>query len=304
LRRFIGRYRGRLGFGLACIVVTNAIALAGPWILKHAIDDLHAGVSSEKLIYYGALVVGAALASGTTRVLTRRALIGASRGLEYDIRNAFFAHLERLPLSVFQATRTGDLMSRATNDLSAVRMMIGPAVMYTASTACTFAAALSVMTRLNPRLTLVALLPLPIVTLVARYSGRAIHERFERIQQQLADLSAVTQETLSGVRVVRAYRQEQHELDRFRRANQEYVDRNRTLIRLQGLYFPSMGFFMGISDLLVLWIGARDVIAGRMTVGEISPMATLLSRTEARSTNLLQNQNPRGAREALAAHCQ
>ena len=269
LRAFIVRYRGRLTLGVSCVVLTNAIALAGPWILKEAVDDLYVGITDEKLIYYGALLIAATVAGGASRFVTRRALIGASRGIEYDIRNAFFAHLERLPLSVYQATRTGDLMSRATNDLSAVRMMAGPAVMYAATTALTFVVAIAAMATLNWQLTLLALLPLPPITLTARYSGRAIHERFERIQAQLSDLSAVTQEALAGVRVVRAYRQEARELERFRVANLEYVDRNRALIRLQGLFYPSMGLFMGGAELLVLWLGSRDVIAGRMSVGEL-----------------------------------
>jgi ATP-binding cassette, subfamily B, multidrug efflux pump len=269
LLRFVVRYRGRYVLGFVCVLSTTAVTLLAPWVLRLAVDDLERSVTQSKLLIYALATVAVTAASAVSRFFVRRVIMGVSRDLEFDLRNAFFAHLQRLPLSYFHAHRTGELMSRATNDLSAVRMMIGPAVMYTASTAITFAAALTVMARLNPRLTLLALLPLPVVTLVARYSGRVIHERFERIQQQLADLSAVTQEALSGVRVVRAYRQEQPELERFRRANQEYVDRNRALIRLQGLYFPSMGLFMGISELLVLWIGARDVIAGRMTVGEL-----------------------------------
>jgi ATP-binding cassette subfamily B protein len=160
-------------------------------------------------------------------------------------------------------------MSRATNDLSAVRMMVGPAVMYAASTGLTFVIALALMASINLRLTLIALIPLPFVTITARYFGRMIHERFERIQAQLSDLSAVTQESLAGVRVIRAYRQEARELARFRDANTEYLERNRVLIRLQSLFFPSMGFFMGLSELVVLWLGSRDVIAGRMTLGEL-----------------------------------
>jgi ATP-binding cassette, subfamily B, multidrug efflux pump len=250
-------------------VSTAAVTLLGPWVLRHAIDDLQHGVTRAKLLFYAALILAVTIIGGVSRYVMRRVIIGASRDIEYDLRNAFFAHLQRLPLSYFHRHRTGDLMSRATNDLNAVRMMIGPAVMYTASTAFTFVVALSMMATINARLTLIALLPLPVVTLVARYSGRAIHERFERIQQQLSDLSAVTQEALAGVRVIRAYGQENYELERFRRANQEYIDRNRTLIRMQGLFFPSMGLFMGVSELLVLWIGARDVIAGRMSVGEL-----------------------------------
>lgn len=248
---------------------TTAVTLLAPWVLQLAVDDLQRGVTRSKLVLYAGATLAIAAAGGVSRFFMRRIIIGASRDIEYDLRNAFFSHLQRLPLAYFHAHRTGDLMSRATNDLSAVRMMVGPAVMYTASTACTFIVALGLMARLNARLTLIALLPLPLITVVARYFGRAIHERFERIQQQLADLSAVTQEALSGARVIRAYGQEQHELERFRRANQEYVDRNRTMITLQGFFYPSMGLFMGISELLVLWLGARDVVAGRMTVGEL-----------------------------------
>jgi len=269
LLRFIVRYRGRFALGLSCVVLTNAITLLGPWILKHAIDDLYVGVTDEKLRLYGALLVAVAVAGGIARFAMRRIIIGVSRAIEFDIRGAFYAHLQRLPLAYFHANRTGDLMSRATNDLNAVRMMAGPAVMYAASTGLTFLVALAMMASLNARLTLLALIPLPLVTIATRYFGRMIHERFERIQSQLSHLSAVTHEALAGVRVVRAYRQEAHQVERFRVANQEYVDRNRMLIRLQGLFYPSLGFFMGASELIVLWLGSRDVIAGTMTVGEL-----------------------------------
>jgi ATP-binding cassette subfamily B protein len=172
-------------------------------------------------------------------------------------------------LGYFQHTRTGDLMSRATSDLGAVRMLIGPAVMYTATTGMTFIVGIVLLLSIHPRLTLLALIPLPLVSLSVWYFGDAIHRRFEKIQEQLSDISAITQESLAGVRVVRAYRQEPFEIDRFRRANEEYVRRNKGLIRLQGVFYPSMGLLMGISALLVLWLGSRDVIAGRMTIGEL-----------------------------------
>jgi ATP-binding cassette, subfamily B, multidrug efflux pump len=269
LLSFLVPYRGRYIRGFTSAVATAAITLVAPWVLKYAVDDLSVSVTRRKLLFYAAATLLVSLASGTSRFLTRRIIIGASRDIEFDLRNAFFAHLQRLPLAYFHAHRTGDLMSRATNDLSAVRQMIGPAVMYTATTALTFVVAIAAMVSINLRLTIVALVPLPFITLIAKYFGRAIHDRFERIQAQLSDLSAVTQEALAGVRVIRAYRQEPYEGERFRRANQEYVDRNRALIGLQGLFYPMMGLFMGISELLVLWLGARDVILGAMTVGEL-----------------------------------
>ena len=262
------RYRREFALGLACAFAATALSLVAPWILKHAVDDLHAGVTRGKLALYASLTLGVALAGGVFRFLTRRLLVGVSRHIEFDLRNAFFAHLQRLSLSYFQRHRTGDLMSRATNDLNAVRMTIGPAVMYTATTVLTFVVAVAMMLSLNVVLTLASLLALPLVTLSVRYFGRAIHERFERIQAQLSEMSAIAQEALSGVRVVRAYGQERAELRRFEDANEEYVRRNRALIRLQGAFYPSMTFFLGIAAVVVLWLGSRDVIAGRLTLGE------------------------------------
>ena len=263
------RYRRAFVGGFLCVIVATSLALAGPWILKNAIDDLNQAVTVEKIRLYASLLLGLAAIGGLFRFLTRRLIVGASREFEYDLRNDFFAALQRLDQRYFHRHRTGDLMSRATNDLSAVRMMIGPAVMYTASTGLTFVIALAMMLSIDPWLTMIALIPLPFVSLMVYFFGNAIHRRFEKIQEQFSDLSAITQESLSGVRVVRAYRQEESEIERFRRGNEEYVDRNKALIRLQGVYYPSMGLLMGIGALLVLWLGSRRVVAGSMTVGEL-----------------------------------
>jgi ATP-binding cassette subfamily B protein len=265
---YVFRYRRKFVAGLACVVVTRAIVLTSPMVLGYAVDDLRRGVTVLKLAGYGGLLLAIGLVSGAFLFLMRIVLIGASRDIEYDIRNDFFAHLEKLPLAYFQSHRTGDLMSRATNDLNAVRMMIGPAVMYSASTMLTFVVALTRMVSIDARLTLIALVPLPFVSISVKVFGSAIHKRFERIQAQLSDISAVVQESLSGVRVVRAYGQEAAELERFRQSNQEYLDRNAKLIVLQGFFFPSMAFFLGLGGLLVLWIGSREVILGRITLGD------------------------------------
>jgi ATP-binding cassette subfamily B protein len=266
---YAGRYRRAFTRGFVCVVAASAISLSGPWILKYAIDDLTTGVTLSKVRLYAVALLALAVFGGLFRFLMRRIIIGASRQFEYDLRNDFFAALQRLDLAYFQRNRTGDLMSRATNDLNAVRMMIGPAVMYTASTALTFIVAIVLMVSIDARLTLIALIPLPFVSFTVHYFGSAIHRRFQEIQEELADISTITQESLAGVRVVRAYGQEPFEIERFRVANEEYVRRNRTLIRLQGFYYPSMGLLMGIGALLVLWLGSREVIAGRMTVGEL-----------------------------------
>ena len=231
-------------------------------------DSVLAAAAGPSLAAYAAALVALALAGGACRFLMRRIIIGASREIELDLRNDLLRHLQRLPPAWFQANRTGDLMSRATNDLSAVRMLAGPAIMYTASTSITFVVALVLMLSLSPALTLLALLPLPVVSVVVQRFGSAIYLRSERIQAQLAHMSAVVQEALAGVRVVRAYRREGVEIERFREANEEYVARSRAMIRLQGAFHPTLAFFLGLSALVVLWIGSRHVIDGRLSMGE------------------------------------
>src|SRR5439155_1203063 len=270
-RRLLGyvlRYRRDFLLGLGCVVITTSVGLAAPRVLGYAIDDLTRGVTRAKLVEYGLLLLTIGVVGGLFRFLMRRILIGASRYIEYDMRNDFFAHLERLPLAYFQAHRTGDLMSRATNDLNAVRMMIGPSIMYSANTILTFIVALALMLSIDARLTLLSLIPLPFVSMSVKFFGSAIHERFEQIQAQLSEVSAVAQEALAGVRVVRAYRQENAEIERFRASNEEYLARNRRLIVLQGFFFPSMSFLLGLGALVVLWVGSREVIRGRITLGQ------------------------------------
>ena len=272
---YLLRYRRRFAAGSVFLVCATAIQVVTPWVLKYGIDDLAAGgaaagaATGSRLGLYAGAIVGMACAGGVCRFLMRRIIVGASRDIEYDLRNAFFAQLQRLPPAWFQAHRTGDLMSRATSDLSAVRMMAGPAVMYTATTSITFVAAALLMLSISPSLTLYALLPLPVVSIVVKRFGDAIYDRSERIQAQLAHLSALVQEALAGVRVVRAYRREPVEVERFRDANREYVARNRAMIRVQGIFHPSLALFLGLSALVVLWIGSRQVIEGRLTIGDL-----------------------------------
>ena len=266
---YVLRYRLRLTFGLACVFGTASVSLLSPWVLKYAIDDLSAMVTRVKLAQYAALLLGIAVTGGCFRFLSRRVIVGVSREIEYDLRNDFYAHLQRLSVSYFQSVRTGDIMSRATNDLSAVRLMVGPAIMYSASTLIVFVVAIAMMLSIDMRLTLIAFIPLPLVTLSVKFFGAAIHRRFEHIQAQLSEISAVVQESLSGVRVIRAYGQERAALNRFAQANQEYLNRNRGLIILQGLFSPSLSLFLGLSALLVLWLGSRSVVLERISVGEL-----------------------------------
>jgi len=250
------------------VLLTTSIQLVSPWVLKYVIDDLTVGVTRGKLGIYAGLLIALAILGGSCRFAMRRVIIGASREIEYAVRSDFFAHLQRLPLVYFQHHRTGDLMSRSTNDLSAVRMMVGPAVMYSATTSVVLIVAVALMISISPQLTLFALLPLPVVSVLVKAFGSAIYRRAERIHEQLAHMSAIAQEALTGVRVVRAYGREQVELERFRVANEEYVTRSRAVIQLQGLFYPSMGLFLGLSALVVLWMGSSLVVAGDMTLGD------------------------------------
>ncbi len=266
---YIRRYRREYLLGFASLVLCSTLFAVSPLVLQLAIDDLYAGVTRSKLAFYAGVLLLIAGLAGYFRYQMRRIIISASRGFEYDLRNDFFAHLERLPVSFFQQNRTGDLMSRATNDLSSVRMMVGPAVMYLANTLITAVVSLSLMFSLDVRLTLIVLLPLPIVSIAVKMFGTAIHKTFEEVQEKLSDMSAVVQESLTGVRVVRAYRQEDAEIARFRESNIDYLRHNTRLTRLQGAFFPTMSLFLGISALLALWLGSRDVTSGRLTVGEL-----------------------------------
>ena len=265
---YLSRYRGQFAIGFVFLVLTTTIQLLSPLVLKYAIDDLTVEVTRATLVFYAALLIGIALVGGICRFLMRRIIIGASREVEYDLRNDFFAHLQRLSLSYFHQHRTGDLMSRATNDLSAVRMMAGPAIMYSVTTSIVFVVAVSLMLSISPSLTLLALLPLPLVSVAVKGFGSAIYRRSERIQEQLAHMSTVAHEALAGVRVVRAYSREAVEIERFRVVNEEYVSRSRAVIQLQGLFYPSMALLLGLSALIVLWLGSRQVVEGRMTVGD------------------------------------
>jgi ATP-binding cassette subfamily B protein len=254
--------------GFVSLILATGIQLVSPWVLKLAVDDLTRGVTRQKLAVYAGVLIAVALAGGYFRFLMRRIVIGISRQIEYDLRNDFFSYLQRLPLAYFQRYRTGDLMSRATNDLNAVRMMVGPAIMYSCSTSIVFVVGVLMMLSISPQLTLFVLLPLPFVSLVVRGFGRAIYRRSEQIQEALAHLSSTTQEALAGVRVVRAYGREAVEIRRFRRSNDDYLNQSRAVIQLQGLFYPSMSLFLGLSALIVLWLGSRLVVANQITVGD------------------------------------
>ena len=274
---YLARHRRRLLVGLAALLLTTGLSVLSPWVLRYAVDDLTAGVTRDKLLLYAGLVVAVVAVEGLFRYQMRMILIGVSREIEYELRGDLYAHLTRMAASYYHRMRTGDLMSRATSDVSAVRMVLGPGIMYTASTFATAAGTIALMLTISPALLGLSLLPLLFVTVLVRYFGRRIHERFEAVQAQLSNISALVQENLSGARVVRAYVQESHEMARFDAANQEYLQRNRRLIRMFGSLYPGIQLLMGTSAAFILWLGGRMVVTGTISLGEFVAFGAYLA---------------------------
>ncbi len=259
---YVKRYRWGYAGGTVCIFLTQGIWILFPLVLGRAADDLHNGVTRHKLLVYAAILLAIATTKGIFQFLTRWIVIGVSRDIEFDLRNDLFAKLESLSYSYYQRHRTGDIMARATNDLNAVRMLLGPAIMYSANTFIYTAGALAFMISISPWLTLYTFLPLPAVSIVIQTFGRRIHERFERIQSMFSDISARAQENFSGARLVRAYVQEDAEIRLFEAENQEYIRRSLKLVRLMGMLWPTLELMLGCAVVLVLWLGGREVIHG------------------------------------------
>ena len=265
---YVKRYRWGYVAGVVCIFLTNGIQVLGPKVLGLASDALLQGVTRHKLLFYAGLLLAIATVKGIFQFLTRWIMIGISRDIEFDLRNDLFEKLEGLSYSYYQRNRTGDIMARATNDLSAVRNLLGPAIMYSANTIVLMTGALAFMISISPRLTLYTFLPLPAASILIQYFGRKIHDRFERIQAMFSDISARAQENFSGARLIRAYVQEEAEIRQFEAENEEYIQRSLKLVRLMGMLWPTLELMLGCAVVLVLWLGGREVVAGRMSVGQ------------------------------------
>lgn len=299
---YLWRYRWGYAFGALCVLLTNAFAVLFPQLIGRLTNGFkgnppaswdfigrwfdgiagrilgHSPYSDPRgaLLVFSLGILVIVVAKGVFLFLTRWVLIGISRDVEYDLRNDLFRHLEGLSYSFYQRTRTGDIMARATNDLNAVRNLLGPAIMYSANTIVFTLAALAFMVRISPRLTLYAFAPLPAASIVVQYFGRRIHERFERIQAMFSDISAKVQENLSGARVVKAYAQEDAEIAAFETANQEYIRRSLRLVRLMGMLWPTLELLLGIAVVLVLWLGGREVLQARMDIGYFVAFTTFM----------------------------
>ena len=278
LLSYFARHKKSLTAGFLCVIESAVFSLAKPMIVGDAVNELSQTVTRPAMIRFGLLLVGAATMEGVFLYLQRWIIIGASRKIEYEMRNDFYAHLQQLPVRYYQEQRTGDLMSRATNDLSSVRMLIGPAVMHSASSLLVVAGAFIMMLRINTEMALVSLISVPVVAGLVKFFGEKIHVRFKSVQDYFGDISARVQENLSGVRVVRAFGQETNEIENFKRMNREYVDRNRSLIRLTATFYPMLHGIIGVMFAVVFFLGSRKMIAGTMSIGSFVAFQFYLGR--------------------------
>ncbi len=245
----------------------DLLAAALPIVLKYGVDSLTRGFVLRIVLQLAALLIGLSLVKGLFQYWMRVVIIGISRDIEFDLRNDLFNHLVELSQDFYSRYRTGDIMARSTNDLNAVRMMLGPGIMYTAETSVMLVLSVAVMLSTDPRLTLIALIPAPVVSLAVIYFGRRIHVRFEHIQKMFSDISSKVQENLAGVRVVRAYAQEQPEVEQFEALNRDYIRENIGLARIQGMFMPLLQALIGLTFLLVLWAGGRQLMQGKISLG-------------------------------------
>ncbi|HEX4064590.1 MAG TPA: ABC transporter ATP-binding protein [Acidobacteriaceae bacterium] len=273
MRRY---WRGYL-WGCLCTVAANAIWVQFPRVIGTAIGDLTANITWHKIFEYAGLLMAVTIAHGILLFLMRWIIIGISRDIEFDLRNDLFRQLEKQSASYYQEHRTGDIMARMTNDLAAVRMLLGPAIMYTANTVLFSAGALYFLLRISPFLTLAALAPMPLASIFIQFMGRKIHQRFERIQAMFSDISAQAQENFSGARLVRAFAQENAQVKAFERSNQEYIRRALHLVRLMGMLWPTLEFMLGLAMVIALLVGGHEVVSHRIDIRQFVTFTTYLT---------------------------
>ncbi|MGD0158216.1 MAG: ABC transporter ATP-binding protein [Terracidiphilus sp.] len=276
LYSYMRRYRWGYVRGTLACVATNIVAVQFPNILGMAVNKIVHGTTRELVLLFALLLVGISLVKGIFMYAQRWILIGISREIEFDLRNDLFRKLEMQDTGFYQRYRTGDIMARMTNDLNAVRMLLGPGLMYSANTIFLSIFALVFMVRISPYLTLVALVPTPLASIFVQYVGRKIHERFERIQASFSDISAQAQENYSGVRLIRAFAREESQIGLFERLNREYIGRALRLVQLMGMLWPSIEFILGISMIITLLAGGHLVLSGRIDVGQFVAFNTYM----------------------------
>jgi ABC-type multidrug transport system, ATPase and permease components len=270
LKKYFARYKGKLFLGMLFILLSNAGTVYLPWILKNAINSLQAGVDKRQLVYYMWLTIGASFFAGVFRFLIRETIIVVSREIEYDLRQDFWSHIQKLPLKYYQNTTTGNLMAHATNDINAVRTFIGPAVMYSTDTFTRFAFAISIMISLSPQLTLFSLIPLPLLSYVVYKVGKHIHLKYVAIQEKFSELTTKAQENYSGIRVIKSYVREENEINEFKKLSMDYLNKNMDMVKMQALIQPVLFLLTGLSIIIVISFGGFKVISGELNLGIIT----------------------------------
>ena len=273
---YMRRYRWGYLWGTLSCIATNAVAVQFPRVLQVAIDEMKHGVTRERILVFSGLLVAISLVKGVFLYSQRWILIGISREIEFDLRNDLFRHLERQDSGFYERYRTGDIMARLTNDLNAVRMLLGPALMYSANTVFFTVGALFYVMRISPYLTLVALAPMPVASILVQYLGRKIHDRFERIQASFSEISSQAQENYSGARLIRAFAREESQIGLFERLNRRYIARALRLVQLMGMLWPTLEFILGISMVITLLAGGHLVLANRISVGDFVAFNTYI----------------------------
>ena len=270
LTPYLRRYWKSLAWGGVSTILYNVIKVLLPAVIGHAIDDMQHSLTQAKILHHALILLLIAASSAVFLYITRQVVIGASREIEFDLRNDIFANLERQSANYYHTHRTGDIMARTTNDLNAVRQLLGPAIMYSANTIVFTFAALPFMYRISPKLTFFAFVPLPMASILVQYFGARIHRRFERIQAMFSDISAKAQENFSGARLIRAFAQEDAEIASFETANREYIRRSLHLVRLMAMLWPTLEFVLGLSLMITLLVGGHEVVSHRISVGQFT----------------------------------
>lgn len=278
LAKYFSPYKWPMLFGIGCILLSMCFGLLVPYLVGMAVDDFSAGITWQKIGYYTLVILGANFASGIFLFFQRRLLINTSRHIEYDMRETFYAKLIDQPLQFFHSHRIGDLMARATNDLAAVRQIFGPMILYTFQAVFALAITLPILLNISVKLTLLMLIPLPLVSITVKVLGEQIHKRFEKIQEYFSDITARAQENLSGVRVVRAYAQEEAEIERFQDLNREYAAKNLQLVKFAAAMRPLLFFFIGLGFVIIVAVGVPMAVRGEITAGNFTSFILYLQR--------------------------
>ena len=277
LKKYFAKYKNKLAWGIIFIILSNVGMVYIPLLLKDAINILQEKITIDKILYYAILIVVASLISGVFRFFIRQTIIVVSREIEYDLRFDFWQKIQKLPLRYFQNNSTGNIMAHATNDINAVRMFIGPAVMYSIDTTIRLIMVIAIMISLDLNLTFYTLLPLPLLSILVYKVGKVIHEKYTLIQEKFSDLTTKAQENFSGIRVIKSYVREESEIGEFKKLSHEYLQRNMNMIKYQAIVQPILFLITGISIIIVIWLGGYKVISKEMNLGEITAFITYLN---------------------------